>query len=120
MFLSEKIRHRTHEIIFEADTPAGKTFDILLIVAILISVLTVMLESITSIEANFGPALRITEWIFTILFSLEYFTRLISVRKPARYAFSFFGIVDFLAFVPTYLAIFFVGAQVFLVIRKTI
>lgn len=117
MFLSEKIRHRTHEIIFEADTPAGKTFDVLLIVAISVSVLAVMLESVPLIEANFGPALRTTEWIFTILFSLEYFTRLICVRKPARYAFSFFGVVDFLAFVPTYLAIFFVGAQAFLVVR---
>jgi len=117
MFLPEKIRHRTHEIIFEADTPTGKTFDVLLIVAIFISVSAVILESVPSIEANFGPALRTAEWTFTILFSLEYFMRLICVRRPLGYVFSFFGVIDFLAFMPTYLAIFFGGAQVFLVVR---
>ena len=110
-------RGRLHEIIFEADTPAGKAFDVALMVAIILSVFAVCLESVTSIELNYGPALRAAEWAFTILFTIEYALRLSCVGKPWRYAVSFFGIVDLLAIVPTYLSLIFVGSQSLLVIR---
>lgn len=111
-------RHRLHEIIFEADTPAGKLFDVVLLIAILLSVLAVMLESVTGIRLEYGRALYIAEWIFTILFTVEYIARLIAVRKPLNYAVSFFGIVDLISILPTYLSLVFVGAQSLLVIRS--
>ncbi|MEM7249117.1 MAG: ion transporter [Acidobacteriota bacterium] len=110
-------RHRLHEVIFEADTPLGKTFDVALLVAILMSVGAVVLESVASIRAEWGRELRLLEWGFTLLFSFEYLLRLVSVRRPLRYAFSFFGIVDLLAILPTYLSLLFTGAQSLLVIR---
>ena len=110
-------RGRLHEIIFEADTSAGKTFDVVLMIAIILSVFAVCLESVTSIELNYGPALRVAEWAFTILFTIEYALRLSCVGKPWRYAVSFFGIVDLLAIVPTYLSLIVVGSQSLLVIR---
>ena len=110
-------RHRLHEIIFEADTPSGKFFDVLLLVAILLSVVAVLLESVNSIKLSYGPELRIVEWIFTILFTVEYVLRLIIVRRPLRYATSFFGIIDLLAILPTYLSLFVAGGQVGIVIR---
>ncbi|GAB3927863.1 ion transporter [Larkinella terrae] len=97
-------RSRLHEVIFESDTPAGKTFDILLIGSILLSVTVVMLESIKSVRAAYGPVLNGIEWFFTGLFTIEYILRLISVRQPWRYALSFFGLVDILALLPTYLS----------------
>lgn len=114
---SREWRRRMHEIIFEADTPAGKAFDIVLLWAILLSVLAVMLESVASIERNYGNILRSTEWFFTILFTVEYILRLICVRKAWRYATSFFGIVDFLAVIPTYIGIFIAGTHILIVIR---
>jgi voltage-gated potassium channel len=110
-------RERLHEIIFEAETPAGKAFDVALLVAIVASVVTVILESVTSIRAQYGPILRGMEWTFTILFTVEYVLRLLTVGRPMKYATSFFGIVDLLAVVPTYLSIFFAGAQSLIVIR---
>lgn len=111
------LRERLHEIIFEADTPAGKLFDVALLVCISISVLAVILESVASISADYGRQLRALEWVFTGLFSIEYALRLYSVQRPLRYATSFFGIVDLLAVVPTYLSILFPGAQSLLVVR---
>lgn len=111
------IRARLHEIIFEADTPAGRTFDVLLLVAIVSSVIVVMLESVASIRARAGPTLRALEWGFTILFTIEYLLRLASVHRPLRYAVSFFGIIDLLAILPTYLSVVLPGAQSLLVIR---
>jgi voltage-gated potassium channel len=110
-------RSRLHEVLFEADTLAGKTFDVALLLAIALSVAAVMLESVTRIEARFGVWLRGAEWIFTALFTLEYLLRLFSVRDPWRYARSFYGIVDLLAVIPTYLSLFFGGAQSLIVIR---
>lgn len=110
-------QHRLHEIIFEAETPAGKAFDIVLLVAILLSVLTVILESVVSVQLHYGQMLIITEWFFTLLFSIEYILRLMCVRRPKRYARSFFGVVDLLSILPTYLSFFFPGAQHLLVIR---
>lgn len=118
MARSEKnLRGRIHEIIFEADTPAGKLFDIVLIVSILLSVLAVMLDSVQSIKEVYGRELYMAEWFFTILFTIEYALRLISVDRPLKYAKSFLGIIDLLAIVPTYISIILPGSQYFLVIR---
>ncbi|MHC4428613.1 MAG: ion transporter [Planctomycetota bacterium] len=110
-------RNRLHEIIFEADTRAGKTFDVFLMVAIVLSVVAVCLESVTEISDRFGPELRVLEWGFTIAFTIEYLLRLICVGRPVRYAVSFFGVVDLMAILPTYLSLFLVGSQSLLVIR---
>lgn len=95
-------RDRCHEVIFEADTPAGKLFDVILLVAILASVLVVMLESVRSIRVAHTELLVGAEWFFTILFTLEYILRIACTRRPLRYVFSFYGIVDLLAILPTY------------------
>lgn len=110
-------RHRLYEIIFEAETPAGKAFDVLLLGAIVLSVVAVLLESVGSIRAVWGPHLRAVEWVFTLLFTAEYLLRLACVRRPVRYATSFFGVVDLFAILPTYLSLAFSGAQSLLVIR---
>jgi voltage-gated potassium channel len=111
------LRQRLHEIVFEANTPAGRAFDLLLLLAILSSVLVVALESVAHIRAASGPTLRALEWGFTALFTVEYVLRLVSVRYPARYATSFFGVVDLLAILPTYLSLLLPGAQTLLVVR---
>jgi voltage-gated potassium channel len=108
---------RLHEIIFEADTPAGRWFDILLIVTILLSVVVVMLDSVIAIHHNYRKLLYGLEWIFTLLFTLEYILRLSCVGRPLCYATSFYGLVDLLAILPTYLSLFLPGAQYLLVIR---
>ena len=105
------------EIIFEADTPAGKWFDIVLIISILLSVVTIMLDSVSSIRAKHGELLYAVEWFFTILFTVEYIFRLLCVGKPIRYAVSFFGIDDLLAILPTYLSLLFFGSSYLLVVR---
>ena len=112
-----KWRTTLHEIIFEADTPAGKSFDVLLIACILLSVVAVMLDSVHDVRIQYGALLYSIEWFFTILFTIEYILRLFSVGRPAMYATSFFGIVDLLAIVPTYLSLLFPGSQYLLVIR---
>jgi voltage-gated potassium channel len=114
---TSQTQERIHEIIFEADTPAGKTFDVVLMVLIILSVVAVMLESTTVVAERYGPWLRAFEWIVTIVFTIEYLLRLYCVRKPARYARSFFGVVDLLAILPTYLSLIIPGAQSLLVIR---
>jgi len=110
-------QQRFHEVIFEADTRAGKIFDILLIVSIVFSVIVIMLDSVKSIQAIYGTWLYRLEWFFTILFSIEYLLRLICVGRPLKYAFSFLGIIDFLAIMPTYISIFVPGSQYLIVIR---
>ena len=106
-----------HQVIFEADTVAGKAFDMALIVCILLSVSAVMLESIASVRAQYGAALRIAEWVFTILFTVEYILRLLCVGKPRKYAGSFFGVVDLLAIIPTYASLLLPGSHYLIVIR---
>ena len=96
-------RERWYEIIFEADTPAGKRFDVLLLIAILLSVLAVMCESVVSIRTAHPKLLIGAEWFFTLLFTVEYGARIACARRPIRYVFSFYGIVDLLAILPTYL-----------------
>jgi voltage-gated potassium channel len=110
-------RHRLHEVIFEAETPAGKAFDIALLIAIVLSVVAVSLESVAEVRHLHGGRLRAIEWLFTILFTVEYVLRLLCVRQPLRYAGSFFGIVDLLAIVPTYLSLLVAGTQSLIVIR---
>lgn len=110
-------RSRLHEIIFEADTPLGKTFDVVLIWSIILSVAAVILESVKSIQNAYGDILYAVEWFFTLLFTIEYILRLTSVKRPVRYATSFFGIVDLLAVVPTYLSLLIPGSQSLLTIR---
>ncbi len=110
-------REVVFEIIFEAETPAGKWFDIVLIICISLSVLTVMLDSVSSVRARCGRFLYAAEWFFTILFTIEYILRLLCVRKPTRYALSFFGIVDLLAILPTYTSLLFFGSRHLAVVR---
>ncbi|MFH1981746.1 MAG: ion transporter [Pseudomonadota bacterium] len=110
-------RRALHEVIFEADTPAGKAFDIALLVCIVLSVGAVLLESVASIRADYGPALRTLEWAITLLFTVEYLLRLIAVGQPLKYATSFYGVVDLMAIVPTYLSLVVAGSQSLLVIR---
>jgi voltage-gated potassium channel len=110
-------RTRLHEVIFEADTPAGRAFDVVLLVAILVSVVAVMLESVADIRREHGAILRAAEWIITIAFTIEYVLRLAAVDRPWRYARSFYGIVDLLAIAPTYLALLVPNAQSLIVIR---
>ncbi|MCA9248422.1 MAG: ion transporter [Planctomycetales bacterium] len=113
-------RERWYEIIFEADTPAGKLFDVVLLIAIVLSVLVVMLESVKSIgeDARFGRWLIAAEWFFTLLFTAEYLARLACARRPGKYALSFFGIVDLLAILPTYFMVLSPGAQRLTVVRS--
>lgn len=110
-------RETLHEIIFEADTPAGKWFDIGLILAIIASIMVVMLDSVSSINHHYSHWLFIAEWFFTGLFTLEYILRLICVRQPWRYGTSFFGVVDVISILPSFLALFFTGAQTLMVVR---
>jgi len=106
-----------HEVIFEADTPAGKRFDVLLIVSILTSVAVVMLDSISAVQLHYGTLLYAIEWFFTLIFTTEYILRLMCVGRPLKYAVSFYGVVDLLAIIPTYFSLFLPGSQYLLVIR---
>ena len=114
---SSLIRKRIYEIIFESETPAGKFFDILLIIAIIVSVAVVMLDSVRSIREDWQVLLRMAEWFFTLLFTVEYGVRIYSVDKPSKYMLSFFGIVDLLAIIPTYFSIFLPATAYLVVIR---
>lgn len=98
-------RQSLYVIIFEADTKAGKLFDLILIVAIVLSLVVIMAASVESLSIRYGPLFQALEWMFTVLFTIEYVLRLICVRKPWRYALSFYGIVDLLAIAPTYAAL---------------
>jgi voltage-gated potassium channel len=110
-------RDQLRVVIFEADTPAGKAFDVALLWAISLSVVVVMLESVRSIQVQFGGELRVAEWIFTGLFTLEYAARLWCAPHPIRYARSVFGLVDLMAVIPTYVSVLVPGSQSLLVIR---
>ena len=114
---SAEWRKKIFIIIFGTDTHAGRNFDIALLYAILLSIVVVMLESVDHIHEEYGTILIISEWIFTGLFTVEYLARIVSIRKPLYYAFSFYGIIDFLSVIPTYLALIFTGGQYLLVIR---
>ncbi len=110
-------KKKAHDIIYEADTPAGKLFDIILLFLILASIVLVMLESVDSLNAKYHTFFDYAEWVITILFTLEYFMRIISIKKPKSYIFSFFGIIDFLSTIPKYLSLLFVGAHALVALR---
>lgn len=110
-------RKKLHDVIYEADTKAGKWFDIILLILILASIIIVMLESVKSYSLKYHTFFNYAEWGITILFTIEYFARIISIKKPSSYIFSFYGIIDFLSTIPKYLAIFFVGANALLALR---
>jgi voltage-gated potassium channel len=114
---SSTMKEKIHEVIFEADTPSGKYFDIALLFSIIVSVIAVSLESIEAIDNVYHSQLVMIEWFFTILFTIEYILRLYSTKHSVKYSTSFFGVVDLLAILPTYLSIFVPGAQSLLVIR---
>ena len=114
----KKWQQKIHEVIFGYHTTAGKVFDLALLVAIVTSVLVVMLESVKDIEAHHGTELRLIEWGFTFLFSVEYIARILSSPRPIKYITSFMGIVDLLSLIPTYLSFFIVGTHSLSVIRS--
>lgn len=108
---------KLHEIIYEADTPAGKLFDVILLIVILASIVLVMLESVKSIDIKYHNFLNISEWIITILFTLEYTARIITVKKPIKYITSFYGIIDLLSTIPKYLSFFLIGGHSLVALR---
>lgn len=114
---SNKLRRRFHQVIYEADTPAGKLFDLALLFLIIVSIATVMLESVASIRLRYGSELEIIEWIITIFFTLEYIGRILSVGKPIKYVLSFYGIIDLLATSPAYIDLLFPGLHFLLALR---
>jgi len=114
---NQKLKRQIHEIIFEADTPAGKFFDVVLLVSIILSLIAVMLETVPGIREEHGQMMRVIEWGFTFLFSIEYVLRVYSVTKPWRYIKSFYGVIDLLSILPTYIGLFFAGSQALMVIR---
>ncbi len=111
------VRQQIRRIIFEADTPSGKAFDLLLLIAIVASVAAVLLASLPDLAEGQMEWLRVAEWFFTVLFTIEYVARLWCVNSPRHYARSFYGIIDLLAIVPTYLSLLFPGAEFLLVVR---
>ena len=110
-------RERLRIIIFEADTVAGKVFDVALLIAICLSVLAVMLDSVTQFREDYGDWLDAAEWTFTVLFTIEYVLRLLVAPRPGAYALSFFGLIDLLAIIPTYVSLLLPGAESLVVVR---
>ncbi|MDH5598780.1 MAG: ion transporter [Cyclobacteriaceae bacterium] len=111
-------KKKLYVIIYEADTFWGKTFDVVLLIAIVLSILAVMLETVESIDKQYGNMLNIFEWVLTVVFTIEYILRVIIVSKPKKYIFSFYGIIDFLSIIPSYLGLFISGAQAMLILRS--
>jgi voltage-gated potassium channel len=108
---------RLHETIYESNTLAGKIFDVTLLVLIVASIMVVILDSIPAWHAEYGQLFSNLEWVFTGLFTIEYILRLVCIKRPMKYVFSFLGIIDLLAIIPGYLSIFFTGAESLLVFR---
>ncbi len=115
---SNSWRARWHDIIFEAETPAGRNFDIVLLVAILGSLVAIMLESVESLSTNYRTVFLYVEWFFTVLFTTEYIMRLLVVHRKRKYVLSFYGIIDLLSILPTFLSLIFFGAHYFMAIRS--
>ncbi|WP_378172963.1 ion transporter [Aquimarina sp. SS2-1] len=110
-------RDKLHEIIYEADTPLGKIFDVVLLILILLSIIFVMMESVKGLPEKTYEFLYFSEWIITIFFTFEYIARVISIKKPFKYIFSFYGIIDFVSTIPLYLSFFIVGSSALLTVR---
>ncbi len=115
--LSAQQKVRLHTVVFESNTRAGKLFDIVVLSLILVSIFIVMLDSVTWMHHKYGDLFYTLEWIFSILFTIEYVLRLLSVGRPWKYVTSFLGLIDLLSILPVYLSLFFVGAQTLLVFR---
>lgn len=115
--INEKLRRKLHRIIYEADTPTGKLFDIILLILILISIAAIMFESVAAIRFKYGHTLHIIEWTITILFTVEYIARILTVRKPIKYILSAYGIIDLLAILPSYISLFLPGAHLLASLR---
>lgn len=111
------MRRRLHEIIFEAETTEGRAFDIILLIAILMSVIVVMLETVDSYRLQYGTLFNTLEWFFTIIFAIEYGLRIYCVTRPSKYIFSFFGLVDLLSILPTLISLVLAGTQSLMIIR---
>ena len=116
-FDPNSLRGRIHEIVFEANTFWGKTFDVILLILIVISIIVLMLESVDSYNILYYKTFYYLEWVLTILFSIEYIARLYAVKRPLHYAKSFYGVIDLLAILPTYLEFLIAGSHFFLVLR---
>lgn len=110
-------KEKWHEIIYEAESKAGKSFDLILIVAIIFSIILVMLESVKELDAKYHDFFNISEWVITILFTIEYIIRIITVKKPKKYIFSFYGIIDLLSTIPKYISLFIGGAHALVALR---
>lgn len=118
MASQSKFKEKTYTIIFKADTRAGKLFDVFLLFLIVLSLVVIMLESVEPIEARYGKILVAMEWGSTILFTLEYIARLYSTPRPKQYAFSFFGVIDLLSILPTWLELYFPHGHMLMAIRS--
>ena len=114
---ANNLKSKLHTIIYEADTPMGKLFDVVLLILILVSVILVMLESVASIDTHYHDFLYFGEWVITIFFSIEYILRIITVKKASNYIFSFYGIIDFLSTIPLYLSFILAGSNALLAVR---
>ncbi len=114
---NDLLRKKIYIIIFRSDTPAGKLFDLTLLVVIFLSISSVLMESVTAYRDKYMTYIRITEWTCTVFFTLEYALRIYAMDKPKRYIFSFYGLIDLIAFLPSYLRFFFAGTQFLVVVR---
>lgn len=112
-----KFRHKLHTVIYEADTPAGKVFDLILLGLIILSIAAVMLESVASIQVIYGRELAVVEWVITIFFTIEYLGRIVSVKRPYSYIFSLYGMIDLLALLPSYIDLIFPGLHFLVSLR---
>jgi len=113
----ETLRHNLYQIIYQANTPAGKGFDIALIILIMLSVLTISLDSVAEFSRQYGELFITAEWVFTILFSIEYILRIFCIHRPFKYIFSFYGLIDLLSIIPSYLSLFIPGTHYLQIIR---
>ncbi len=118
--MKKSFKLRLYEIVFEADTPAGKTFDIILLIAVLFSAFVVMAESIESVSEKYRQFFKISEWSITVVFTLEYILRIWLVNKKSSYIFSFYGLIDFFSVIPTYLGFFIIGGSSGLTIIRSL
>ena len=110
-------RTKLHVIIYGTNTPAGKLFDLILLIVILASIVLVMLESIKEIDEKYHPFLNVAEWVITVLFTIEYIARIVTVKKPIKYITSFYGIIDLLSTIPKYLSLIFIGTHSLVALR---
>ncbi len=118
--MKKSFKLRLYEIVFEADTPAGKAFDIILLIAVLFSAFVVMAESIESVSEKYRQFFKISEWSITVVFTLEYILRIWLVNKKSSYIFSFYGLIDFFSVIPAYLGFFIIGGSSGLTIIRSL